>query len=173
MQHLPGKYYMSADLVIRASAQKVWDVLADFSAVDTWAPQVTKSFALGPEAQGLGAGRHCDIKGFGSIQEEIIEWNEGRGFTYRVTPLGPLGVSQSRWTVYPIDSGSCKVVTELGYDVRMGLFGKLLHALMMRPKLKKAFPQSLEALGKRVETGELVRPRRAQPGLPQLAAAAA
>lgn len=168
---LPGKFYIAADAVVQTPATSVWDVIADFSAVDTWAPQVTKSYALGKKDRGVGAERYCDIKGFGSIEEVVTEWIDGRSLTYRVTPLGPLGVSHNRWTVVKIDESSCEVVVELGYDVRFGLVGKLLHTLMMRGKLEEAFPKSLEALKTRVETGKLVRDRRSLPHAPQLIAA--
>ncbi len=170
-QELPGKFRIAADITVRAPAKKVWDVIADFSAVDTWAPQVTKSYGLGTKDRGVGAERRCDIKGFGSIGEVITEWIDGRSLTYRVTPLGPLGVSHNRWTVLEVDESSSEVVVELGYDVRFGLIGKLLHKVMMRRKLEEAFPRGLEALKTRVETGQLVRPRRSRPGAPQLISA--
>ena len=69
---LPGKYYLQAGLNLAVPAAKVWEVLADFSVVDTWAPQVTRSYALDGQDRGLGAGRHCDIKGFGSVDERIM-----------------------------------------------------------------------------------------------------
>ncbi|MEE8371229.1 MAG: SRPBCC family protein [Sphingomonadales bacterium] len=170
---LPGKYYLQAGLNLAVPAAKVWEVLADFSVVDTWAPQVTRSYALDGQDRGLGAGRHCDIKGFGGVDERITKWVEGRSFIYSVTPLGPLGVSHSRWTVHEIDDRSSRVVAEFGYDVRFGLFGKLLHATMMRPKLESSFPKTLLALKRRVETGQLVRPRRSNPDQPQLSPAGA
>ena len=171
-KELPGKFQLAADVVVRTPAKKVWDVLADFSAADTWAPQVTKSYALGTTDRGEGAARHCDIKGFGSVSEVVTEWIEGRSFVYRVTPLGPLGVAHSRWSVREIDSSSSRVSVEFGYDVRFGVLGSLLHKLVMRPKLEAAIPQTLIALKARVETGTLVRPRRSRPDEAQLVSVA-
>ena len=123
---------------------------------------------LGTTDQGVGAIRHCDIKGFGGIDETITEWTDGRSYTYRVTPLGPLDVAHSRWTVRAIDETSSELIVEFGYDVRFGLFGKLLHKIIMRKKLEQTIPQTLDALKRRVETGMLVRPRRSPPGARQL-----
>ena len=119
--------------------------------------------------RGLGAERHCDIKGFGGIDEVITEWDEGRGYTYQVTPIGPLGVSYNRWAIVELDASTSKIVVDLSYDVRFGFLGTIMHTLMMRPKLKRAFPKGLKALKNTVETGKLVRPRRSRPGEPQLA----
>lgn len=164
-----GSYIISTTGRLSAPAGEIWDVLADFSAVDTWAPQVTQSYQLGDKHTGVGAQRHCDIAGFGSIDEIITEWIDGKSLTYEVTPLGPLGVSYNRWSVMPLSDSESLVVVELSYDVRFGLFGKLLHALMMRGKLEEAFPKGLGALKERVESKALVRTRRAPLGQPQLA----
>lgn len=168
-RELPGKFCITAETIVQAPAKEVWGVIADFSAADTWAPQVAKSYALSTRDHGVGAERHCEVKGFGGIREVITEWTDGRGLTYSVTPLGPLDVSHNRWTVLDLDETTSKVVVELSYDIRFGLFGKLLHKLMMRRKLEQAFPKGLEALKTRVETGKLVRARRSKVGEPQLA----
>lgn len=165
---LPGKYSLVEEITINAPAPDVWDVLADFSAVDTWAPQVSRSYALGHRDRGLGAGRHCDIQGFGGIDETVTDWSEGRSLSYRVTPLGPLGISNSRWTVVDLGNARSKLIVEFSYDVRFGVLGRLMHVLLMRSKLERAFPQGPQALKTRVETGKPIRPRRAEAGAPQL-----
>ncbi len=168
---VPGTYRIAASIEIAANASQVWAVVADFSAVDTWANQVTRSYQIGDKSSGVGAQRHCDIQGFGGIDERVTDWIEGSSLSYEVTPLGPLGVSHNRWTIEPLDSGYCKVTTELGYDIRFGLLGRIMHSIFMRRKLEQAFPKSLQALKHRVETGKLVRPRRSSENQPQLAAA--
>ncbi|MBO9465621.1 SRPBCC family protein [Tropicibacter sp. R15_0] len=165
---LPGRYNLSTEIAVNAPADKVWEVLADFSAPDTYAEQVTLAYSLTPDLQGLGEKRHCDIKGFGSIQEEIIAWDAGRSLTYTVTPLGPLAASTSRWTVWPNGEGRSKITVELGYDLRFWPIGWIMHALFMRRALKKALPQGPEAVKTRVETGRSLRDRRAPHGQPQL-----
>jgi ribosome-associated toxin RatA of RatAB toxin-antitoxin module len=48
-----------------------------------------------------------------------------------VTPLGPIGGSKNRWTVEPAHNGTCRVITELSFDMRCGLLGRILdHAMM-------------------------------------------
>ena len=165
---LPGRHHLTTEVTVNAPAAQVWEVLADFSAPDTFAEQVTLAYSLTPDIQGLGEKRHCDIKGFGSIQEEIVAWDEGRSLTYSVTPLGPLGDSTSRWTVWPNGDTRSKITVELGYDLRFGPIGWLMHTLFMRRALKKAIPQGPTALKTRVETGRSLRDRRAPAGRPQL-----
>lgn len=110
---LKGKYRLKAEVPVNAPVDKVWEVLADFSAPDTFAEGVTLAYSLTPDTQGLGEVRHCDLKGFGGIQETVVEWDDGRSLTYEVTPVGPLARSVSRWSVEPAASGRSKIVTEI------------------------------------------------------------
>ncbi len=163
-----GRYHIGTDLIVQAPAEKVWDVLADFSAVDTWVPLVTKSYVVGDKDRGVGVQRRCNLERFGEISEVVTEWNEGRSLSYRVSSLGPLQFSQNSWTLVEIDETSCKVVLDLDYDMRFGVVGRLMHALVMGKLLRKRIPNAIQLLKKRAETGELVRPRRSLANEPQL-----
>ena len=85
---LPGKYQVTATTEINASQKDVWQLLQDFSNVE-WAPGVNKSYHIGHEEKGIGAGRHCELDGFGEIDEYITQWYEGTGFVFNVAALGP------------------------------------------------------------------------------------
>ena len=169
----PGRYHFGADLVVEAPAEKVWDVLADFSAVDTWVPLVKSSHIKGDKDRGVGVRRHCTVKGFGDIDEIVTDWDEGRSLSYRVSSLGPFSFTQNTWTVDRVDEGSCRVSLELDYDVRFGAFGRLLHGLVIGRKLKQRAPNAIGLLKTRVETGETIRARRSPANEPQRAPAAA
>ena len=111
----------------------------------------------------VGAGRYCQLDGFGEIEEVITQWNEGEGFVYDVTPLGPLNNAFSSWWLAEQDANTTLLTVTLSYDIRFGLFGKMMHKLVMRKKLEDSLPQTLKALEDRVETGKLVRPLKMQP----------
>ena len=76
---------VKGQIVIDAPVEKVWEVLADFGGVYRWASSITKSYSTSKNNNGPEASRHCNIAGFGGIEESIIEWNEGRDFTYVAT----------------------------------------------------------------------------------------
>ena len=150
---LPGKYEVKSEIIINASTAKVWDVLKDFGNVSDWAPSVSKSYYLGSQTSGVGTGRHCDIDGFGSIKEYVTEWQDGVGFSYSVTPLGPLDKSNSSWWLSRVTDQETKLQVNLSYDLRFGLFGKILHKLIMRKKLEQSLPGTLAAIKKHIEAG--------------------
>ena len=152
------KYSLKKNLIINAPLDKVWAVLANFNQVYTWAPSVTHSYGLNRKDQQIGAARHCEIKGFGGIDETVTQWQEKSGFTYTVSDLGPLTAAQSRWKIEQAGDHQTKIEVELGYNLKFSIIGKLLHSLMMKNKLSDSLSQTLIALKDRVESGKLVRP---------------
>jgi hypothetical protein len=155
---LSGKYELVARIDINASQKKSWEVLEDFNNVYTWAPGVTESHGIGKGAKQIGAGRHCKLDGFGEIDEIITHWQEGTGFVYDVSPLGPLHNAFSSWWLTPKDATSTRLEVVFSYNIRFGLFGKIMHKLIMRGKLEKSLPETLQSVKKRIETGESIRP---------------
>ncbi len=92
-------YKVESHIIIDAPAEEVWRVLADFGEVHQWAPSVTNSYSTSERNGGLDASRHCEIQGFGSVEENITEWNEGSDFTYFATGVGPISEGHSTWSV--------------------------------------------------------------------------
>lgn len=145
-------------ITINAPKDQVWAVLKDFNNVYTWAPGVSESHALGKKNQEVGAARFCKLADFGNIDEVITEWKQGEGFTYTVSPLGPLNNAASRWTLTEVDSKTTRLEVEFAYDIRFGVFGKMMHRLVMQKKLHTSLPQTLDAFKHRIETKQLIRP---------------
>jgi len=143
---------------INAPLNDVWKILSDFNNVYTWAPAVTHSGELNDKNNQVGAGRHCTIKGFGSIEETITQWQDKHSFTYTVTDLGPLTGAISSWNIQTETDASTTVNIQFNYRLKFGVFGRLLHKLMMRKKLENGIKDTLSALQKRIESGKLVRP---------------
>jgi len=155
---LKASYLIEESITINAPLSKVWQVLSDFNDVYTWAPTVTHSYGLNTKKQQIGAARHCEIKGFGGIDEVITQWEEKSGFTYTVSDLGPLTGAQSRWNIEQVGVHKTKLTIELAYNLKFSIIGKLLHSLMMRSKLSESIDLTLMAVKNRVESGKLVRP---------------
>jgi uncharacterized membrane protein len=151
-------YSIQLQHTINAPLNDVWAILSDFNNVYTWAPAVTHSGELNDKNNQVGAGRYCTIKGFGSIEETITQWQEKNSFTYTVSDLGPLTGATSSWLLQSKSSTTTTVNIQLNYRLKFSFFGKLLHKLMMRKKLENGIKDTLNALKKRIESGKLVRP---------------
>ena len=146
---------VEGQIVIDAPVQTVWNVLADFGSVYWWAPSVTNSYSTSDNSSGSEASSHCDIAGFGGIDEYITEWNEGRDFTYLATGVGPISGGYSTWSVKP-QGDKTLVYTELRYGLRFGPLGALMNSLILRRKLEQSLENALEGLNHHVKTGDLI-----------------
>lgn len=104
----------------------------------------------GPEAS-----RHCDISGFGSVEEHITEWNEGRDFTYYATGVGPISDGDSTWSVKP-DGEKTIVYADLRYGVRFGPLGGLMNGIILRRKIEQGLGKALDGLKDYVMASEPV-----------------
>lgn len=120
--------------------------------------RVKDSYSISKIEHAVGAGRHCLLDGFGEIDEYVTEWHEGTGFVYDVSALGPLHQSFSCWWLTKVSHDVTRLSVNLSYNLRFGLFGKIMHRLIMRKKLEQSLPQTLESMKQRVETGKLYRP---------------
>ena len=140
---------------IDASVEEVWRVLADFGGIQKWAPSVTNSYSLSENNGGPEAARHCDVAGFGGIQEYITEWKEGSGFTYRVTGVGPIKEAHSKWSAEAKD-GKTVVTTTVDYSTRFGPLGSVLNALVLRRKLLQGIVLGHAGLQHHILSGETV-----------------
>lgn len=147
---------------INASAEQVWNVLADFGNVEKWAPTVVESHCSGDTQRGIGAKRMLTTSTGEVTEEVIVEWNEGCSFTFEI-PNGLASVIKTlreTWSVEPSPQGT-EVIVTMDYDMKDGIISFLLDALAVGRVLKKMLAQNLAGLKHHVETGELVTAKTA------------
>ncbi len=136
---------------INAPANEVWGAIADFGGVYKWAPNVSSSYSTTEANGGVGAGRHCEVPGFGGIDEEIVEWKEGHSYKYQVENIGPIGKLVNEWSVTS-DGNNSLVTTNVSYHMRFGIMGALMDRLIVRRSIRKAMAQGQAGLKGYVET---------------------
>ena len=96
---------------IAAEAQAIWDVLADFGAVSSWADFVDHSCLLSPAAEGIGVGTSRRVQlGRDTLVERITDFDPPHTLAYDVEGF-PRQVRRlnNRWTLSP--TTGCTVVT--------------------------------------------------------------
>lgn len=143
---------------INAPKEKVWDILADFGGIYKFNPGVSDSYSTSSANEGVGATRHCDLLPAGSIEERIIEWNEGRDYKieiYEGKGAPPFKSAIAHLKIQPGGDGT-RVKMHLDYSLKFGLFGSLMDRLLVKQQFSKAVPGILAGLKHYVETGEVV-----------------
>lgn len=97
---------------IAARAGEIWDVLADFGSIASWAGNVAHSCILfsGPDGAPVGTARRVQVKR-DALVERITEFDPPRALAYDIEGL-PRRVRRvtNRWTLAPA-SGDSAVVT--------------------------------------------------------------
>ena len=136
---------VAGEVLIDATAEKVWEILADFGGIYKWAPGIVSSYSTSENNGGAGASRHCDIAGFGGIEEYVTEWTDGKSIKYKATSVGPIAESFAHWFVTP-QGDKALVHAEFEYDMRFGLLGALMNKLLIRRKMKQGMHQALGGL---------------------------
>ncbi len=164
--------HFSTQIRINATAEEVWEVLADIGGIYKWNPGVVHSYSTSEKNGGEGASRHCDLqtpsgKSFGYLEELAFDWREGEGYKIDIYESNlPIKSNVVEFAV-KADGDGAIVTLAPDYALKYGLLGRLLNQLVVRRKFRKGMEDLLSGLKYHIETGELVGER-----VPDMAAAA-
>ena len=101
----------------------------------------------GNATSGVGAKRHCDLAPFGSLEETVQEWAEGKVLAISIDSAKMLPVKQglAKFTISPDGDGS-RLDFDYEYDLKFGPIGKLMQPLL-KGQLDKGFEGFLDDVG--------------------------
>jgi uncharacterized protein YndB with AHSA1/START domain len=88
---------MTTSVCIDAPATRVWDVLSDLERIHLWVRAIRHAHCPA-QNRGVGAVRVCELKQ-ATIRDTIVEWDEGRSFTYKGEGAPMLQSASNQWTV--------------------------------------------------------------------------
>lgn len=145
---------LESEIQINAPQEKVWSILANFGAVQEFAPAVAKSYYTSKHREGVGITRHCHLKPMGEVDEEVFEWDEGKGMTIRILRgkmMPPLASNSFR---YDLRTENNMTVTHyrFEYKLKFGILGALLNLFLVQPQMKKTLRGMMEGLKQSSET---------------------
>ncbi len=129
---------VSVEKTIDASAERVWKILADFGNVSVFNPLVERSELVSRKDRGLGAKRVCHLYNKKFAVEEVIEWQEGVGFTVSIidAPM-PLNNVKARLGVRSTGANTSVATMGMSYDPKYGPLGLLMNALIIKSVMRK------------------------------------
>ena len=147
---------LTEQIRIKAPAEKVWEVLADFGGVAKWNPAVAHSVAITDANRGVGCERQCEVPGFGGLKERVTEWEEGRRLSYDLEGgAGPMKSLRGEFSVSPAGHIT-EVRMTMDFRVKFGPVGALMDRFIVRRQMRKRMALTLAGLKHYVETGEEV-----------------
>ena len=143
---------ISRSRVINAPVESVWDVLADFGAISSWAGNVDHSCLLehGPQGPAVGTTRRVQV-GRDALVERITEFIPPASLAYDIEGLPRrLRRVANRWTLAPTATGATDVTLTSTVDIGANPVAALAERAMCRI-LSKQSDAMLAGLAERVE----------------------
>jgi ligand-binding SRPBCC domain-containing protein len=139
---------------IDAPPEKVWSVLASLDALAKYDPGVTKSEIVSPAREGPGAARRCDLAPGGWFKERVADWRPHEALSFELYEC-TLPVRRLHHSYTLVAEGGATVVRQrMEYELKFGLLGKLLDALMVRRKWNAGIGGFLAGLRRFTETDQ-------------------
>ena len=119
---------------IDATPERVWATLASLDLLEKYDPAVTRSEIVSAERTGPGSARRCDLRPGGWFKERVADWrpNESLSFELYECTL-PVRRLRHSYTLVA-DAGGTLVTQRMEYDLKFGVVGRALDALMVRRK---------------------------------------
>ena len=138
---------------IDAPPEKVWSVLATLDALDRYDPGVTKSEIVTSSREGPGSARRCDLAPGGWFKEKVADWKPNESLSFELFECSlPVRRLKHSYTLTPDGSGTM-VRQRMEYELKFGLVGRLLDAMMVRRKWNAGIRGFFDGLKLYVETG--------------------
>lgn len=154
---------VSARAAIPLPIEVCWEKLRDLSRAASYVPGLVGCVVTTEQREGVGASRRVTSRQFGDMDETVIAWDEGRGFSLRLhkgdAPALPFKEASFRYALEPSGPG-CEIVTTLRYTLAFGPLGRLLDALVFRRVSQKNVRDVALALAEHYVTDAPVPPER-------------
>jgi len=128
---------ITATRVINAPKDQVWAVMADYENIFAYVSSVKNSEHIGGPHQGVGAVRRCDVMMGMELTEEVVAWEEGRSYTVSVRSSMPTNPHYATLAVKELGPSQTEMKFVMQYQMKGGVFGKVMNAVMMRSFMKR------------------------------------
>ena len=139
------------EILINAPLESVWRTLADLESVKFTNPLVKTVKIISPNRDGIGSARHCDFKDGKFVEERVTACEPNKSISFELYKhQWPLVFM--RWTSkVEKQGGATALISDTEYEVKFGVAGKILNALVMRRKFYQVIAESLERTKKHIE----------------------
>lgn len=113
-------------------ADQAWAKLKDLSLAHNYVPGINRCEITTAQKDGVGASRRVSGPQQ-ALDETVVEWNEGRGFTIRLhkgdKPAKPFKEARFTYRIDRVDDKNTKLTCTMTYE--MGGLMNLLHSLFI------------------------------------------
>jgi carbon monoxide dehydrogenase subunit G len=145
---------------IDAPVDAVWKTLAKLDDVQNFIDSISRSVYNTDQKEGVGASRTCDVDGFGTVVEEMVEWKEGETFSFTIEG-GPTMMKSalSKWRLERKSEFQTTLHVTSTVEVRYGAIGRLMEKFALAPKLRATLTSVVSQVKEHVERSQSPAPR--------------
>ena len=123
---------------VAAPIELVWEKISKITDIQDWSGTVNEAHFHTEQQRGVGAGRTCDVKGFGTLIEDVVEWKENEGYTLSLKGLPKIVREASgSWRLRKNGSNSTRVTTTVSIQTRFWPIGSLMEKFLLKPNFGK------------------------------------
>ena len=147
---------ISRSRTIAAPPQAIWDVLADFGSLSSWADGVNHSCILnrGPDGVPVGTTRRVQV-GRNALVERITEFDPPAALAYDIEGLpSRLRTVVNRWALRPIGTSTTMVTLTTRVEIGSGPVGRTAEWAVCQ-RMARESDSMLTGLARRMENARV------------------
>jgi ribosome-associated toxin RatA of RatAB toxin-antitoxin module len=149
----------SSTLVVDAPIERVWALIADLRTVRDYNPSVKSVDILTTSPTGLGAIRRCHFHDGTDVLEEVVTSDSGARLRLVLSEYAlPMKRLESEFSLVTTAGDRTEVTFSIHYEMKLGILGQALSAIVVNGKLVKTTATMLAGLAHHLATGETVEP---------------
>ncbi len=149
----------SSTLVVDASPERVWALIADLRTVRNYNPSVKSVDILTDSPTGLGSQRRCHFHDGTDVREEVVTSDPAGCLRLVLSEFSlPMNRLESEFSLAPTPDGRTEVTFAIHYEMKMGILGRAVGAVVVKGKLVKTTATMLAGLAHHLATGDVVEP---------------
>ena len=155
---------------IDAPIDLVWSKISNLADIQNWTKSVKESHFHTEAERGIGAGRTCDVVGFGTLVENVLAWDEGKSFNLSLEGL-PVFIKEASggWRLEELGQNSTRAITSIDVKTRFWPIGALLEKFALGPQFHKTIKGAQREFKTYIE-GDVKKFTSGNPGLPKAVA---
>ncbi|MET4692728.1 SRPBCC family protein [Endozoicomonas lisbonensis] len=149
---------LQSQSLIHQPVTEVWEQLSDLSQVQNYVPFVSGSNINTDQKKGEGVQRTVWLKKRRTVQEEVIEWDDGQGYVLRLNDASfflPFHDMETRYHIDPDDELGLQsdLTITLTVRPRFGLLGRWFMTPWITTRLQRQLDELADGIKYHFETG--------------------
>ena len=151
-----------ADFFVKLSPSQAWSKLQDLSLAHHYVPGVEAVEILTAQRQGVGASRRIFQASGETLDETVVEWEEGRGFVIRLHageqgPPFPFEKAKFRYWIESGDDAGARISLTILYLPMGGRLGEWLDKALLNAEMERRMSTLAVSMRSYYELPEPVR----------------